>query len=91
MDVMRPLASVSKMVSKGHTVVFAPENEGGSYLLMTNGNWHRLHNREGVYVLPVWMQEEAVSPKEILPSAGMVGMFGTTGFHRHPVGVRPDQ
>ena len=55
MDVARPLASVSQMVEKGAWVVFRPEGEGGSYLWTPNGASERLFCRDGVYVLPCWI------------------------------------
>ena len=51
-DVTRPLASVSKIVDAGHTVVFAPDWKGGSYIMniqTKEKTW--LLQRDGVFVL----------------------------------------
>ena len=51
-DVTRPLASVSKIVEAGHTVVFNPSWKGGSYILnlqTREKTW--LAQRDGVFVL----------------------------------------
>ena len=51
-DVTRPLASVAKIVDAGHTVVFAPEWRGGSYIMNLQSKektW--LMQRDGVFVL----------------------------------------
>ena len=59
-EIHRPLASVSKMTAKGNTVVFAPEEKGGSWMYDANGKKTKLHLRGGVYVLPAWVEK----PKE---------------------------
>jgi uncharacterized Zn finger protein (UPF0148 family) len=51
-DVTRPLASVSKIVESGHTVVFNPSWKGGSYILnlqTREKTW--LRQQDGVFVL----------------------------------------
>ena len=55
MDVTRPLASVSQMVEKGAWVVFRPESDGGSYMWTADGTSEKLFCRNGVYVLPCWV------------------------------------
>ena len=57
MDVRRPLAAVSRIVATGHRVVFDAEEDGGSYIEnKSTGKWHKLHLRDGVYVLPGWIK-----------------------------------
>ena len=59
-DVTRPLASVAKIVDAGHTVVFGPSWEGGSYILnleTIEKTW--LTQRDGVLVF-----EAVVAPIE---------------------------
>ena len=51
-DVTRPLASVSKIVEAGHTIVFAPEWKGGSYITNIKSKERTyLAQRDGVFVL----------------------------------------
>ena len=57
MPVTKPLASVSQMVGRGAWVVFRPEEDGGSYLWTAEGSKKRLFCRNGVYVLPVWVEK----------------------------------
>jgi len=70
MNVRRPIAAVSRMVGKGHTVVFAPENEGGSYVCIKKSNggyeYKRVHERNGVYVLPAWIENSGPEAAESL-------------------------
>ena len=59
-DVTRPLASVSKIVEAGHTVVFAPEWKGGSH--MTN-----IHTRERTWLTQgdgVFVLDAMVAPQQ---------------------------
>ena len=57
MDVSKPLLSVSRMVKRGYRVVFDSEQNGGSYARhMASDKRYRLHERNGVYVLPSWVR-----------------------------------
>ena len=58
MGVTRPLASVSKVVSKGSWVVFRPEEDGGSFLWAPDGTYKKLFCKNGVYVLPCQINSE---------------------------------
>ena len=61
MDIRRALGSVSRMVHANHRVVFDSEENGGSYILDRNANCkHKVYERNGVYILPVWL----VTPKK---------------------------
>ena len=55
-EIHRPLASVSRMTAKGNTVIFAPEEKGGSWMIDAIGKKTKLHLRGGVYVLPAWVE-----------------------------------
>ena len=72
-EIHRPLASVSKMTAKGNTVIFAPEEKGGSWMIDAIGKKTKLHLRGGVYVLPAWVEPS----KEGRPSRA-----STPGFPR---------
>ena len=51
-DVTWPLASVSKIVEAGHSVVFSPEWKGGSYIMnIQTGEKTWLAQRGGVFLL----------------------------------------
>ena len=53
MDVPKPLLSVSKIIQKGYRVIF---DTNGSYIEnKINGEWFKLHERGGVFVLPSWL------------------------------------
>ena len=53
MDVPKPLLSVSKVLKKGYRVVFDTEC---SYIEnKKNGEWFKLYERGGVFVLPSWL------------------------------------
>ena len=57
MDVSKPLLSVSRMVARGHRVVFDAESNGGSYIQNTHsGKRLRIYERNGVYVVPSWVR-----------------------------------
>ena len=57
MPVNRVLGSVSQMVEAGCRVVFDAEDRGGSYVIhRPTGERHRLHQRRGVFVLPLWVR-----------------------------------
>ena len=61
-DIHRPLASVSRMVNQGHTVWFAPESSGGSWAYdHKTGEYIRIYERDGVYVMPAWIRPPAAS------------------------------
>ena len=74
-DVHRPLASVSKMTAVGNTVIFAPENDGGSWMIDSKGNYVKLHLRGGVYVLPAWIS----APNEEDPWSTSAQVFPRQG------------
>ena len=60
MNVTRALGSVSQMVANGCRVVFDAEDHGGSFIEhRRSGEKHRIHARNGVYVLPIWVREPA--------------------------------
>ena len=55
MDVSKALLSVSRALKSGYQVVFDSEENGGSYMIhKEKGHWYRLHERNGVYVMPTW-------------------------------------
>ena len=57
MDVKRPIVAVSKIVAAGNHVVFAPENEGGSYIYVAEtGEYKKVYQRNGVYEIPLWIK-----------------------------------
>ena len=52
----KPLLSVSNVLKKGYRVVFDAEESGGSYIEhKETGEWFRLYERNGVFVLPSWV------------------------------------
>jgi hypothetical protein len=57
MDVHRPLASVSQMVKKGNMVVFGHPKKGSYVHNKATGLEHPLEERNGIYILPVWVTE----------------------------------
>ena len=57
MNVHRPLASVSQMVKKGNMVVFGHPKKGASVYNRATGLEHPLEERNGIYILPVWVTE----------------------------------
>ena len=62
MDVHRPLASVSQMVRKGNLVLFGDPN-GGSYAKnIATGLRHQLEEKNGIYLLPVWVKAGSGGP-----------------------------
>ena len=74
-EIHRPLASVSKMTAKGNTVIFAPEEKGGSWMIDAIGKKTKLHLRGGVYVLPAWVEPS----KEGKPSRASTPGFPMQG------------
>eukprot|EP00971_Amphidinium_carterae_P064321 1273776-Amphidinium_carterae.1 len=56
MPVHRPLASVSQLVDKGHTVVFKPD---GAYIEESPGKRHWLQRQGGAYVLEGWVDSQS--------------------------------
>jgi len=52
MKVRRPIASVSAMTRAGNSVHFTPS---GAWIEYPAGNFDKLHERGGVYVLPSWI------------------------------------
>jgi hypothetical protein len=59
MDVHRPLASVSQMVKKGNMVVFGHPKKGAYVYNKATGLEHPLEERNGIYILPVWVTENS--------------------------------
>ena len=71
MDVNRPLVSVSQMATRGWTVTFAPESQGGSFIHHRElGDRHTLWPRDGVYILPAVVVND---PTESTPVPGFPG------------------
>ena len=57
-EVQRPLLSVSRCVSRGNYVWFAPEELGGSGIYnYPTGRMMKVWERDGVYVLPAWIAD----------------------------------
>ena len=56
LPVRRPLAAVSAMLAAGCRLTFAPEDQGGSYVIDKDGNKNKLVERGGVFVLPTWVR-----------------------------------
>ncbi len=56
MEVHRPLASVSQMVKKGNMVVFGHPKKGSYVHDKATGLEHPLEERNGIYILPVWVK-----------------------------------
>ena len=52
-NIAQPLLSVGQLVSKGNKVVLSPKV---SYVETKTGRTHRIFLRNGVYVLPLWME-----------------------------------
>ena len=64
MEVMRPLASVSQMVSRSCRVVFDGRNGEGSYIYhKPTGDTHTLFLSHGVFILPVWIMDNPHCPE----------------------------
>ena len=59
-NISQPLISVGQMVNQGNKVVLSPKV---SYLETKSGGIHRIFQRNGVYVLPVWMDSAKVSKR----------------------------
>ncbi len=59
MEVHRPLASVSQMVKKGNMVVFGHPKKGAYVYNKATGLEHPLEERNGIYILPVWVTENS--------------------------------
>ncbi len=59
MNVHRPLASVSQMVKKGNMVVFGHSKKGAFVYNKETGLEHPLEERNGIYILPVWVTENS--------------------------------
>ena len=65
MDVMRPLASVSQMISRDCRVVFDGKDGEGSYIYhKPTGDTHKLFLRQGVFILPVWIVDNPCRPEK---------------------------
>ena len=56
MEAHRPLASVSQMVKKGNMVVFGHPKKGSYVHNKATGLEHPLEERNGIYILPVWVK-----------------------------------
>ena len=61
MDVHRPLASVSQMVRRGNIFVFGDPKLGSYVKNPATGLRHQLEEKNGIYLLPVWVLP---SPKD---------------------------
>jgi hypothetical protein len=59
-NISQPLISVGQMVNQGNKVVLSPKV---SYLETKSGGIHRIFQRNGVYVLPVWIDSAKVSKR----------------------------
>ena len=57
-DISQPLLSVGQMVDKGNKVILAPKV---SYLQTKSGGIHRIFLRNGVYVLPLWLESSKMA------------------------------
>ena len=65
MDVMRPLASVSQMISRDCRVVFDGKDGEGSYIYhKPTSDTHKLFLRRGVFILPVWIVDNPCRPEK---------------------------
>ena len=54
--VKKPLASVKKIVTANHAVVFASDEMGGSFILnLDTGEMNQLRKADGNYMLDVWV------------------------------------
>ena len=67
MPVRRPIASVSRMVALGHTVVFRPEGQGGSFIKTKAGEANNIFARNGVFDVPNWVR--VLSSGQVFPGA----------------------
>ncbi len=57
MDLQRIIVAVSRMVKAGNRVVFDSAENGGSYIYnKKSGRYHVIHERNGVYVVPIWIR-----------------------------------
>ena len=81
-EIHRPLASVSKMTAKGNTVVFKPEEKGGSWVIDAKGKWLKLYLRGGVYVLPAWVEKPSEAQRVKGRSTCMTSSAGFPGQGR---------
>ena len=62
-DVMKPLASVKRMVEAGNAVVFAPDEWGGSFVVNCDTlEEEQLREEDGNYVLDVWVPPPDSAP-----------------------------
>ena len=66
-DVSQPLLSVGQMVDQGNKVILSPRV---SYLETKDGGVHRIFQRNGVYVLPVWLDSSKVAKGPQSPFGG---------------------
>ena len=78
-EIHRPLASVSRMTKNGHTVIFKPEERGGSWIVDSKGKWLKLYLRGGVYVLPAWVEKPSEAQRV---AGGSTSMTRSAGFPR---------
>ena len=60
-DISQPLLSVGQMVNQGNKVVLSPKV---SYLETKGGGIHRIFQRNGVYVLPLWLDSAKMAPTD---------------------------
>ena len=61
-DVTEPLASAKRMMDAGHSVVFAPEEAGGSFVMsLESREDETLIEEDGTYYMELW-----ITPPEAL-------------------------
>ena len=62
-DVMKPLASVKRLLDAGTAVIFAPEEWGGSFMIDTvTLEEEPLREEDGNYVMDVWIPSPDAAP-----------------------------
>ena len=82
-EIHRPLASVSRMAKNGHTVIFKPEEQGGSWIVDSKGKWLKLYLRGGVYVLPAWVEKPSEAQRVAGKSTSATRSAGFPRQGRH--------
>ena len=61
-DVTKPLGSVQRMLEKGHAIIFAPPEQGGSFILnLATWTMEPLREEDGIFVLDVWIPPPSVA------------------------------
>ena len=66
---------MSKIAKQGHSVLFQPEDQGGSFVKLSTGETKRLHERNGVYLLLCWVE----SPNEQITAESEESLFREAG------------